>query len=107
MKLSVIIPCYNEVNTIEKVVYAVKDSPIKNCEIIIVDDGSRDGTRELLTTKIELLVDQVIYHPKNKGKGAALKTGFSSATGDIVIVQDADLEYDPQEFPIMIGTGIV
>jgi glycosyltransferase involved in cell wall biosynthesis len=102
MKLSVIIPCYNEVNTIEKVVYAVKDSPIKNCEIIIVDDGSRDGTRELLTTKIEPLVDQVIYHPKNKGKGAALKTGFSSATGDIVIVQDADLEYDPQEFPLMI-----
>lgn len=102
MKLSVIIPCYNEVNTIEKVVYAVKDSPIKNCEIIIVDDGSRDGTRELLATKIEPLVDQVIYHPKNKGKGAALKTGFSSATGDIVIVQDADLEYDPQEFPLMI-----
>jgi glycosyltransferase involved in cell wall biosynthesis len=102
MKLSVIIPCYNEVNTIEKVVYAVKDSPIKSCEIIIVDDGSRDGTRELLNAKIEPLVDQVIYHPKNKGKGAALKTGFSSATGDIVIVQDADLEYDPQEFPIMI-----
>lgn len=102
MKLSVIIPCYNEVNTIEKVVNAVKDSPIKSCEIIIVDDGSRDGTRELLNAKIEPLVEKVIYHQKNKGKGAALKTGFSAATGDIVIVQDADLEYDPQEFPLMI-----
>ncbi len=102
MKLSVVIPCYNEIGTIGQVVEAVKASPVKNCEIIIVDDCSTDGTRELLKTKIESQVDLVIYHPKNRGKGAALRTGFAAATGDIVIVQDADLEYDPQEYPIMI-----
>ncbi|MBP0001979.1 MAG: glycosyltransferase family 2 protein [Cyanobacteria bacterium SID2] len=102
MKLSVVIPCYNEIGTIGNVVEAVKASPVKNTEIIIVDDGSTDGTRELLQSKIESQVEQVVYHPKNMGKGAALRTGFTSATGDIVIVQDADLEYDPQEYPILI-----
>jgi glycosyltransferase involved in cell wall biosynthesis len=102
MKLSVVIPCYNEVGTIGQVVEAVKASPVKDCEIVIVDDGSIDGTRELLKSKIEPLVDKVIYHTKNKGKGAALRTGFTAATGDIVIVQDADLEYAPQEYPLMI-----
>ncbi|MBD2127324.1 glycosyltransferase family 2 protein [Microcoleus sp. ZQ-A2] len=102
MKLSVVIPCFNEIGTIGQVVEAVKASPVKNCEIIIVDDCSIDGTRELLKSKIEPQVDQVIYHKKNRGKGAALRTGFSAATGDIVIVQDADLEYDPQEYPLMI-----
>ena len=102
MKLSVVVPCYNEVGTIGQVVEAVRRSPIQNLEIIIVDDCSTDGTRELLQSHIEPLVDQVLYHPKNRGKGAALRTGFAAATGDIVIVQDADLEYDPQEFPILI-----
>ncbi len=102
MKLSIVIPCFNEISTMEEIVEAVKASPVKDCEIIIVDDFSTDGTRELLESKIEDQVDQVIYHHKNKGKGAALRTGFASATGDIVIVQDADLEYDPQEYPEMI-----
>lgn len=103
MKLSVVIPCFNEVGTIQQVVNAVRNSPVQNTEIIIVDDGSTDGTRQFLERQISPQVDQVIYHPKNRGKGAALRTGFAAATGDIVIVQDADLEYDPQEFPLLIG----
>ncbi|NJN85116.1 MAG: glycosyltransferase family 2 protein [Leptolyngbyaceae cyanobacterium SL_7_1] len=102
MKLSIVIPCYNELSTISKVVQAVKNSPIHNLEIIIVDDFSIDGTRELLQSNIEVEVDQIIYHQKNCGKGAALRTGFKFATGDIVIIQDADLEYDPQEYPLLI-----
>jgi glycosyltransferase involved in cell wall biosynthesis len=102
MKLSVVIPCFNEIGTIGQVVEAVKASPVKNCEIIIVDDCSTDGTRELLQSKIKSQVDQIIYHNRNRGKGAALRTGFAAATGDIVIVQDADLEYDPQEYILMI-----
>lgn len=102
MKLSVVIPCFNEIGTIEQVVKAVKASPVKNCEIIIVDDCSTDGTRQLLKSHIEAQIDRVIYHSKNRGKGAALRTGFIAATGDIVIVQDADLEYDPQEYPLLI-----
>jgi glycosyltransferase involved in cell wall biosynthesis len=102
MKLSVVIPCYNEVSTIERVIKAVKASPISSLEIIVVDDCSQDGTRELLEGHLASQVDQVLFHPRNRGKGAALKTGFAAATGDIVIVQDADLEYDPQEFPTVI-----
>jgi glycosyltransferase involved in cell wall biosynthesis len=102
MKLTVVIPCFNEVGTIQQVVDAVRSSPVENCEIIIVDDCSTDGTRQLLENEIATQVDQVIYHPVNKGKGAALRSGFAAATGDIVIVQDADLEYDPQEFSIVI-----
>lgn len=103
MRLSVVIPCFNELGTISNVVEAVKNSPVENCEIIIVDDCSTDGTREFLQNSIEAAVDRVIYHPFNKGKGAALRTGFASATGDIVIVQDADLEYDPKEYPLLIN----
>ncbi len=101
MKLSVVIPCFNELATIQQVVDAVKGCGI-DCEIIIVDDFSRDGTRDLLLEVIESQVDRVIYHPRNQGKGAALRHGFAAATGDIVIVQDADLEYDPKEFALVI-----
>lgn len=103
MKLSVVVPCYNELGTITQVVKAIKAAPIQDLEIIVVDDCSTDGTQNILRSNIAPEVDQIIYHQKNRGKGAALRTGFAAATGDIVIVQDADLEYDPQEFPIVIG----
>jgi glycosyltransferase involved in cell wall biosynthesis len=99
--LSVVIPCFNEVQTIAQVIDAVKAAPVKSIEIIIVDDCSTDGTRSVLE-QCESRVDRVIYHSHNQGKGAALRTGFAAATGDVVIVQDADLEYDPQDFPRMI-----
>jgi len=102
MKLSVVIPCFNEIKTIGKVISAVQASPVKNIEIIVVDDYSTDGTREMLLSDLESQVDRVIYHQKNQGKGAALRTGFAAATGEIAIVQDADLEYDPQEYPLLI-----
>ena len=101
MKLSIIIPCYNESSTILSLIDAVKQSPVTDREIIIVDDGSKDGTRDILGEMNDSEV-RVIFHKANQGKGAALRTGFQEATGDICIVQDADLEYDPQEFPLVI-----
>jgi|688.fasta_scaffold03686_15 glycosyltransferase involved in cell wall biosynthesis len=99
--LSVVIPVYNEVNTIESVVERVRSSGLP-IEIILVDDGSRDGSREKLKQFEAMPKTKVIFHEKNRGKGAAIKTGFSQATGDIVVIQDADMEYDPQDFRYLI-----
>ena len=101
IRLSVIIPCFNEEEFIEEIVRRVRSSNIPNKEIIIVDDCSTDKTREVLK-RIEPMVSKVIYHEKNLGKGAALQSGFKAFTGDIVLIQDADLEYDPAEYPSLL-----
>ena len=102
MNLSVIIPCFNELNTIEEVVRSVLQVVGDDGEVIIVDDYSTDGTRDLLKAKIDGQLARVIYQDRNQGKGAALRTGFAAAKKDIVIVQDADLEYDPSDFAVVI-----
>ena len=101
MQVSVVIPCFNEKDTINKIIEKVESSSVPLREIIIVDDLSIDGTREILE-KIKNPIIKIFFHPKNQGKGAALRTGFSKVTGDICIIQDADLEYDPSEYPNLI-----
>jgi glycosyltransferase involved in cell wall biosynthesis len=98
--LSVVIPCYNEEATIQSLINLVLNSPWV-AEIIVVDDGSKDRSREILATVNDSKV-RVVLHDVNKGKGAALRTGFQHATSEFVIVQDADLEYDPSEYPLVL-----
>ena len=101
MKLSVIMPVYNDKKTIKEIIKRVKEAEPHDKEIIIVDDYSTDGTREILKTINDRMI-KVIFHEKNTGKGGALRTGFSEAEGDIVIIQDSDLEYDPREISALI-----
>src|SRR5688572_7360313 len=99
--LSVVVPVYDEAATVREILRRVRASPIEK-EIVVVDDGSTDGTRELLAAETGDDL-RVILHEKNRGKGAALRTGFAAARGDVVVVQDADLEYDPAEYDRLLA----
>ena len=99
--LSVVMPVYNEKRTVEEIIRRVIAVPVRT-ELIVVDDGSNDGTREILTELERELKFKLIFQPNNAGKGAALRRGFQEVSGDLVVIQDADLEYSPEEFPELI-----
>lgn len=106
VKLSVLMPAYNEKETIEEILKRVRAVNIgkgNSIEIVVVDDGSKDGTRDILTKLAKKHKElKIVFHPKNRGKGAAVRTAIANMTGDIAIIQDADLEYDPQDYPKLI-----
>lgn len=101
MKVSIIIPVYNEKSTIEEILRRVKAEEIAT-EILVIDDGSIDGTRDILGNLDQDSQVRVILHDRNRGKGAAVRTGFQNATGEVFLIQDADLEYDPRDYPTLI-----
>ena len=102
MKLSIIIPCFNELSTIEEIISNVKNEKNYSKEIIVIDDGSTDGTRDILKNKFLDKVDHIIYNDKNHGKGYSIRKGIKLASGDILIIQDADLEYDPSDYSKLV-----
>jgi glycosyltransferase involved in cell wall biosynthesis len=112
MKVSIIIPCYNEVHTIEEIITKVQNEKLYNKEIILIDDGSNDGTLDIIKAKLESKIDHLILNNKNYGKGYSVRKGLEVATGDIILIQDADLEYDPEDYkkllePIINGNADV
>ena len=103
LKISVIIPCYNEVNTVQKIIEKVLSLKLYTKEIILIDDFSNDGTREILKTLVNPKISLLILNEKNFGKGYCIKKGIEAATGEIILIQDADLEYDPEDYPKLLN----
>ena len=112
MKISILIPCYNEEKTIEKIINKILDLKDLNLEIIIVDDNSTDSSRSIINTKLKDKIHKLILNDKNYGKGYSIRKGIEAATGEVLIIQDADLEYDPKDYqkllePFILGVADV